>query len=126
MRAAVETYADVSIRRACGFAGLAVTTVMMGLSYDMALSFRIGAEMLALLVLGLVFAALRAPRRNLRHSEVYALLRDAGLPRSQLASREMQDEIALVLRDRLYWHAERIGAVALGLWGASALLALIG
>jgi hypothetical protein len=121
----MEAYADLSIRRACGFAGLAIVTVMMGLSYDMPLSFRIGAQMLALVVLGLVLAALRAPHRNLRHSEVYALLRDAGLPRGRLASREVQAEIAAVLRARLLWHAERVAAAALGLWGASLLFWLI-
>jgi hypothetical protein len=120
----VETYADLSIRRACGFAGLAVTTVMMGLSYDMPLSFNIGAQMLALLMFGLVFAALRAPHRNLRHSEVYALLKDSGLPRARLAARETQREIAGVLRERLYWHAERVGGAALGLWTLSLLLTL--
>lgn len=97
----------------------------MGLSYDMPLSLSIGAQMLALVMLGLVFAAMRAPHRNLRHSEVYALLRAAGLPRGRLASREAQAEIATVLRARLYWHAERVAAAALGLWAASLLFWLI-
>ena len=115
----------MSIRRACAFAGLAVVAVMMGLSHDLALSFNIGAQMLALLTFGLVIAAMRVPYRDLRHSEVYALLKAAGLPRAQLAARETQGAIAKVLRARLFWHAERVGVAALGLWGASALLALL-
>lgn len=121
----VETCADLSIRRACGFAGLAVATVMMGLSYDMPLALRIGAQLLALLTLGLVIAALRAPHRNLRHSEVYALLKHAGLPRGRLAAPDTQRQIASVLRARLYWHAERVAAAALGLWAVAALLTLL-
>jgi hypothetical protein len=114
-------FADISIRRACAFTGLAVMCVMMALSYDLNLSFRIGAQMLAFLVFGLALAGWRAPYRNLRHSEVYAMLRAAGLPRHRLAHAETQAQLGIVLRERLYWHAERVGLAALGLWGLALL-----
>ena len=114
-------FTDISIRRACGFTGLAVMCVMMALSYDLTLSFRTGAQMLALLVFGLVLAGWRAPYRNLRHSEVYAMLRAAGLPRQQLARAEMQALLGSVLRERMYWHADRVAVAALGLWGLALL-----
>lgn len=124
MRDTLQTYADFSIRRACAFSALAVTTVMMALSYDVALALNVGAQLLAVLVLGLLVAAWRAPRRDLRHSEVYVLLKEAGLPRGRLASAEMKHEIAAVLRHRLIWHAERVGAVTIALGTASLALRL--
>jgi hypothetical protein len=119
-------FADISIRRACAFTGLAVMCVMMALSYDLTLSFRIGAQMLAFLVFGLALAGWRAPYRNLRHSEVYAMLRSAGLPRHRLAQAETQARLGIVLRERLYWHAERVAVAALGLWALALLHGLIG
>jgi hypothetical protein len=125
MRDMMESYADLSIRRAIAFVGLAVAVVMLSLSFEPVLSLRTGAEMAALLVVGLGFAAWRAPYRNLRHSEVYALLREAGMPSGRLAQRETQAEMGGVLRERLWWHAERVAVVALALWALSAAVWLV-
>ncbi|MCW8086810.1 hypothetical protein [Sabulicella glaciei] len=122
MQPVFEAYADLSIRRACAFVGLATATLMVALSFDAVLSCRSGAQLVALLAVGLVMAAWRAPHRNLRHSEVYALLIDSGLPRGRLATTEMQAMLAEVLRERLLWHAERVSLIALGLWGLALLL----
>ncbi|MBY0336290.1 MAG: hypothetical protein K2X11_06730 [Acetobacteraceae bacterium] len=126
MRSLLETYADLSIRRACGFVGLAIITVMVALSFEMSLSLRVGAEMSAFLCIGLALAGWRAPYRNLRHSEIYALLKDAGLPRGRLSTAEMQEEMGQVLRERLYWHADWVGVAALVLWTAAALAWMVG
>jgi hypothetical protein len=116
-----QSFADVSIRRACAFTGLAVMCVMLALSHDLTLSLRIGAEMLAFLVFGLALAGWRAPHRNLRHSEVYAMLRASGVPASRLKQAQTRAQLSAILRERLYWHAERVGFAALGLWGLSLL-----
>lgn len=121
MHETLQTFADVSIRRACAFTGLAVMCVMLALSYDLTLSFRIGAEMLAFLVFGLALAGWRAPYRNLRHSEVYAMLRASGMPSGRLKQAQTQAQLATILRERLYWHADRVAVVALSLWGLSLL-----
>lgn len=121
MNEMLQTFADVSIRRACAFTGLAVMCVMLALSYDLTLSFRIGAEMLAFLVFGLALAGWRAPYRNLRHSEVYAMLRASGMPSGRLKQEQTQAKLAGVLRERLYWHADRVAVMALGLWGLALL-----
>jgi len=122
----LDGFADISIRRACAFVGLGMVTVMISLSFDPMLAFRTGAYIAAMLSLGLVFAAWRAPRRDISHSEVYALLRSAGLPRKQLSQAVTRTRIAAVLRARLFWHAERVGAVALALWGVAGLFWLLG
>jgi hypothetical protein len=122
MRQTLETYADVSIRRAIAFGGLAVATVMLALSFEPVISLRTGAEMVALLCIGLILAGWRAPYRNLRHSEIYTLLREAGMPRRRLATAEMLAEMGDVLRSRFWWHAARVAVVALALWGAALIL----
>lgn len=112
----LDSFADISIRRACAFVGLGAVTIMVALSFDPALAFRTGADIAALLALGLALSAWRTPRRNLRHTEVYAMLRGAGVPRSHLMAPPAQARIAAVLRTRLAWHAERVGVAALALW----------
>lgn len=112
----LDAYADMSIRRACAFVGLGAAVVMMSLSFAPALAFRTGAEIAAILALGLAISGWRVPRRNIRHTEVYAMLRSAGAPAAQLAQATTRARIAQVLRARLFWHAERVAVAALVLW----------
>lgn len=112
----LDAFADLSIRRACAFVALAAVTVMLSLSFDLMLAFRTGAEMSALLALGLAFSAWRAPRRAIHHTEVYAMLRSAGLPRERLTQPDTRARIAQVLQQRLVWHAERVAATAVALY----------
>jgi len=112
----LDAFADISIRRACAFVGLAAATVMISLSFDPVLAFRSGADIAALLAAGLAFSAWRAPRRNIRHTEVYAMLRGAGVPGNWLSAEVNRTQIASVLRARLAWHAERVAITAVTLW----------
>lgn len=121
----LDAFADISIRRACAFVGLGAVTVMLSLSFDPVLALRTGAEIAALLVAGLAFAAWRAPRRNIRHTEVYAMLRGAGVPAHWLSAEPNRAQIAAVLRQRLAWHAERVAATALSLWALALALWLL-
>jgi hypothetical protein len=105
----VRDLADLSIRRGCGFAGLAVGTVMLAF-FDLVLSLRSGAALVALLCLALAAAAWWAPRRDMRQSELWILLSGTAddllrrLPRARA-----QALLAGVLRERLLWHADRAG-----------------
>lgn len=119
---AVRDLADLSIRKACGFAGLGIGVVMLALSYNLPLALRSGAVLAALLCLGLLLAAWRAPRQNMRYSELWYLLpgTDAAFAR-RLPRPEAQALLAGILRARLVWHAERIGAIAVGLYLLGAL-----
>lgn len=122
----VEHLADQSIRRACGFAGLAIGTVMLALSFDASLSLRSGGAMAAVVALALAGSAWRAPRRNMRHSELWSMLMDhraeavRGLPVPQV-----QATLARVLRARLLWHADRVAGLALALGLPGLLLAAL-
>ncbi|MBX9700149.1 MAG: hypothetical protein K2X74_11980 [Acetobacteraceae bacterium] len=118
--------ADHSIRRACGFAGLGIATTMLAFSFDLPLAFRTAGAMTAVLCLGLLWAAWRAPRRDLRRSELWALLPGTTAEFARTLPRgEAQRLLAGVLRRRLIWHAERVGLAALGFWGLAMLAWLL-
>jgi hypothetical protein len=118
----VELATDRCIRRGLGFAGLAVGLVMLSLSFDLPLALRSGADLVAITAVVLLVGAWRAPRRDMRHTEIWALLGD-WRPEVLRGSRaEVQDMLRRTLRRRLLWHAERIGLLAVGLWCAMALV----
>ncbi|WP_439598730.1 hypothetical protein [Falsiroseomonas sp.] len=123
----MRTLADHSIRRALSFAGLGVVTLMLALSFDLALAMRTGGNLLALICLGLLWLAWRTPSRNLRRSELWSLLLEhaTALARS-LSAEQAQRMMAQTLRQRLVWHAEQIGGLALLFWLLGILLALVG
>jgi hypothetical protein len=121
----IEAAADFCIRRALAFAALAIMTVMLALSFDMALSFRSGGDLVALCALALLVAAWRAADQDPRDSETWWILTDwqPDLARS-LSRKEAQKLLARALRRRLLWHAERVGLVAVTLWGLFGLVYL--
>jgi hypothetical protein len=121
----IDAVVDHCIRRGLGFVGLAVGTVMLSLSFDFALALRVGADMLAVTAIVLLWASWRAPRRDHRRSEAWAVLSSHSpeltgrLPRA-----EAQRLMAESLRRRMMWHAERVGLGALAFWGAAGAVAL--
>lgn len=114
---ALDIVTDRCIRRGLGFAGLAIGMVMLSLSFDLSLALRCGADLVALTAVVMLFGAWRAPRRDMRHSEVWATLSDwrpeliRGRPKQAV-----QEEMRRAMRRRLLWHAERLGLVALAMW----------
>lgn len=113
----VEVVIDHCIRRGLGFAGLAVGLVMLALSFDLPLALRSGAGLVAMVAGAMLVAAWRAPRRDMRHSEAWALLDDWKPEVLRGRRGDVQDRLRETLRRRLMWHAERLGRLALGLWG---------
>jgi hypothetical protein len=113
----MEAVTDRSIRRALGFAGLAIGVVMLALSFDLLLALRIGADLVAVTAVVVLLAAWHSPRRDMRDSECWVMLNEMlpefvrGRPK-----KEMQRRLQEVLRRRLLWHAERLGVLAVALW----------
>ncbi len=113
----MEMVTDRCIRRGLGLAGLAIAMVMVGLSFDLALALRSGGELIGLTAVVLLMAAWAAPRRDLRSGPAWSALNYLvpevvrGRPR-----REIQRRLQEVLRQRLLWHAKRVGLLALGVW----------
>lgn len=122
----IRVLADLSIRRACGFAGLGIGVMMLALSFDVVLACRAGAGLTALLCLGLVGAAWRAPRRDVRRTELWALLAGTtGELARRLPPARAQELLGSLLQERLLWHAERVGVIALALWLVTGVAALL-
>lgn len=122
----IRDLADITIRRACAFAGLGVGVVMLALSFDLALACRAGAALTAVLCLGLAVAGWCAPRRDMRRTELWSMLVavEGGFTR-RVSRAEAQEVLAGVLQQRLLWHAERVGAIALALWGVVLVAMLV-
>ena len=120
----VELVTDRCIRRALGFAGLGVGLTMLALSFDLPLALRCGANLAAMLAVAMLLVAWHAPRRDMRHSEAWMALQDLAPEFARARpKKEMQERLREAMRRRLLWHAERVGLLALMLWGL-ALLAL--
>lgn len=80
----IRQFAELSVRRACGFAALAIGTLMVGLSADPMLALRGGAVSSTLLGTVLLFKALRARQTDYRRTELWILLdRRHDLPEAQ-------------------------------------------
>jgi hypothetical protein len=114
----LEYVTDRSIRRALGFAGFGVGLVMVALSFDLVLALRSGADLVALAAVVMFFLAWRTPRRDMRHSEAWVMLGEL-MPQAVKGVRraELLERLRRAMRRRLLWHAERLGMLALTLWG---------
>jgi hypothetical protein len=111
----IRNLAVLSIRRACGFAVIAICTAMSGLLYEPLLAIRVGAFLTTGGLLVLLYKAYEAPRRDHRKTELWLLLgRDAGMPDAS-AGRVINN----VLREVYMEHAGYAATVALALWVAT-------
>lgn len=123
---AIRDLADHPIRRAVGFALMAVLLVLVALSFDLVLACRTSAVLLAGLWVALWVAAQRAPSRDVRHTEFFLLLRDSGSESAvrllSLPPERRQDMLGGLLRERLLWHADRVALAALAVGAAGFLL----
>jgi hypothetical protein len=119
----IRYLADLSIRRGCGFALIAIATAMTGMAGDIAMAVKGGAIMTTLMGAVLVAKGIRATATNYRRTEVWIMLdkRIDGWPQHRL-----QQLIGGVLRERYLWHAEMTAVVAFALWTMDFLLAWIG
>lgn len=108
----IRSLAILSIRRACGFAGLAICTFMVGLYPYPATCFRTGAILTAGAAVVLFVKARLAPKQNHRHTELwYMLERNPGLPEAY-AGRVING----ILAEEFRRHAQFAAWIAGGLW----------
>jgi hypothetical protein len=118
----IQTHADLSIRRGCGFALLGIATFMVGMSSDAVLAFRSGAVMVTFMLVTLLIKGVHAPTRSYKRTEVWILLdKSHDLPEARA-----QQVFGTILRDRYFWHAEIIAFAALGLWIVTFVLRMLG
>ena len=118
----VRQVAYLSIGRAVGFAGLAIFTVMVGLSFDPLMAVRCGGVLLLLLLAALLLKAQRAPFTDYRHTEAWMLLDGPDRPDARFAGQVL----AGALRDACLRFARWTAGVAAIVWGFAVLLSLLG
>jgi hypothetical protein len=84
---AIRRYAEISVRRGCGFATIAIVSAMVGAASEPEICFRLGAGFAALMAVILYWRGRTAPTRNFRRTEVWLMIEDApALPRDRLQS----------------------------------------
>ena len=105
----IENAAYVSVGRACGFAGLAIFCVVIGLSFDARLAALVGSKLSIALSLVLLVLAWRAPARNYKRTETWLILKPGDRPQANVAQRL----IGKTLRNVYLWFAQQIAVVTI-------------
>ncbi|MGI9417622.1 MAG: hypothetical protein ACR2RA_07280 [Geminicoccaceae bacterium] len=119
---AIETAALISVGRACGFAGLAILCVMLGLSFEPVLAMRAGGVMgLGLAAILAVFGSY-AGRRAYEETETWLILPKEERPPASVA----QEIIGKTLRETYLWFAERAVVGSMILLAGSLVLKILG
>ncbi len=110
MQQSIERLAVLSIARACGFAGLGIFTMMIGLSWQPSLAIQAGGIMLLLTCAVLLLKALNARTRPYKLTEVWILLPERERPAAVVAQHVIGEALrAVYLRFAL--HAGMLGGI---------------
>ena len=107
----IRRYAELSVRRGCGFALMAIVTAMVGFSGEPWIAVRSGAVFVLIAAVVLFWRGYAARDRNYKHTEVWLMIEEApALPRERL-----QAMIGGALADVYFAHARRAAYVALAM-----------
>ncbi len=107
----IRRRAELSVRRGCGFALMAIMTAMVGFSSEPWIAVRVGAIFVLIAAVVLFWRGWAARAHNYRHTEVWLMIEDApALPRERL-----QDMIGGALADVYFGHARLAAYVALAM-----------
>jgi len=117
----LEALADLVIRRALGFASLAIVLIFLSLTFQWALALRSGAMLVTLLWLIVLLKLAYVPSQDMRHSKIWLMVAERHSPDAL----PMQNAMRLAFANRLRWHADRVGAVAICLWGFYCLVKIV-
>ena len=102
----------ISVARGCGFAGLAIVCIVLGLSYDPILAAKTGAMLTTGLAVILIFRAQQAPFRDYRKTELWIMLKKNERPVAEQA----QKLAGQTLQDTYFTFANHVAAVAAVFW----------
>ena len=75
-----EAMADLVIRRAVGFASLAIALVFLSLSFQLTLALRSGAVLVTLLWLIVLLKLAYVPSQDMRQSEIWLMIAERHSP----------------------------------------------
>jgi len=105
----IENAAYVSVGRACGFAGLGIFCIVIGLSFDAGLTALVGSRLSIALSLVLLVLAWRAPARNYKKTETWLILQPGDRPQANVAQRLIGE----TSRNVYLWFAQQIAVVTI-------------
>ena len=94
----IRELAWVSVSRACGFALMAIFTVMIALSFEPVLAAKSGAVLFLIAAVALWMLARLAPTRNPRRTEVWYMLDPHEQPIAVAAQRVIGTILAEIYR----------------------------
>ena len=107
----IRRHAELSVRRGCGFALMAIVTAMVGFSSEPWIAVRSGAVFVLIAAVVLFWKGWTARKRNYRRTEVWLMIEDApALPRERL-----QTMIGGALADVYFSHARLAAYMALAM-----------
>ena len=110
----------LSIGRGCGFAGLAIVCVMIGLTFDPVMALRSGGVLTMIVTVVLLIKARAALRQDVRRTELWIMLDEGKRPAAEYA----QWVGATVLRDAYLWFAQYAAGISILLWSLALVLSL--
>lgn len=113
----IEQAAQLSVGRACGFAGFGIGLTVLALSFDPVLATKTGAVLALGLTLALLIHASRARHTPHQSTEVWLLIDKAARPPANRARRVINE----ARRFAMLWFA-RWAAVSAALFALSAIL----
>jgi hypothetical protein len=113
----IEQAAQLSVGRACGFAGFGIALIVLVLSFEPVLAAKIGAVLSLGLALTLLFHASRARHRPYQTTEVWLLIDRDSRPPARHARRMVNE----ARRFAMLWFA-KWSAAASALFASSAIL----
>ena len=113
--------AMASVGRACGFVGLAIGCVMVGLSFDPPQMMRAGAILTLLLAMALCAKAWIASKQDYRGTETWMMLPREHKPPAEIA----QKALSSVLRETYFRFARFSAGLSASLWLIAVALPLI-
>lgn len=109
-----------TVQRACLFSALAIFCLMVGLSYDLRLSFKAGGTVTVLMAAILIYKAHEARTKPYRKTEMWLYLPKHSRPPDDHA----QWASATVLRETYLNFAFWTSAVAVAMWAIAFVLTL--
>jgi hypothetical protein len=117
----LESLADMSVARGCGFAGLAIVCAMVGFAFDPVFAFKAGGALCLAMTGTLLVKAWRAPWTSHKRTEIWALLDKTERPPADAA----QWLIAAVRRRACLKWADISARFAVGLLCGAIALSLL-
>jgi hypothetical protein len=116
----LEEHVEACVARGCGFAGLAIATLMVGLSWDLVLACKVGGLLVLSACALLLLKAYRALALPICRTEVWMTLDPELRPDAALGQRI----VSPLLREYYLRFAQRAAALSIVLLGFSLALCI--